>query len=553
MKRLKFGLILIIICVAVVLTAILIPKIIPIKQSIVNLSAITPLVENGSIILSLDCNDSSQDCTTLKNVQTCLKAVNPINENYSQLNYDQCLQAQTNYEYFYNEANVCLSIINQKIIKEKIECNKKPDLILKSSCENIQTDIYPFNQYYENLPIIRCTVNSSEDTYAILSLNGDDKIVKINEPLKQGINSFELQFPLGNDQNTEIKKHVQISINNNEITTLEFTVKESNIIKWFDNKDEKRLVVGFSNPDDPVVQALTAQAKEFMPTRTLDGYLSGNINSIKLQAKALFNAIKLTQISYVNDAIRFGNADDSQKINTPSQSLLKKSANCIDGTLLLSAMAESIGLEPVIVFMPGHALVGIKLFPNASLNFNETYYLETTVVSKDTPTDANKIAQQNILGNVNNTSIVDVKTTRNTVKPFPFKEQTLVTIPTPDQATLDQIKGKNLDEEFYLGPKKGIYYCFQTQTNDRVLNTIDFTATTPITFLYITKQGINTFETQGTFDYSQIEQSQGCLRNDALTHYSGICQTTSNYCLFFYSPGEDTAKVNVKHYTTFLD
>ena len=60
------------------------------------------------------------------------------------------------------------------------------------------------------------------------------------------------------------------------------------------------------------------------------------------------------------------------------ESILQKSANCIDGAVLFSSLFENIGLEPLIVLIPGHAFVGVRLAPNS----RETLFIETTLVGR---------------------------------------------------------------------------------------------------------------------------------------------------------------------------
>jgi len=53
-------------------------------------------------------------------------------------------------------------------------------------------------------------------------------------------------------------------------------------------------------------------------------------------------------------------------------------ANCIDGAVLYASLFEAIGLEPVIVLVPGHAFVGVKTSPSS----NKYYFLETTLTGR---------------------------------------------------------------------------------------------------------------------------------------------------------------------------
>ena len=45
----------------------------------------------------------------------------------------------------------------------------------------------------------------------------------------------------------------------------------------------------------------------------------------------------------------------------------------------LDALFENIGLEPVIVLIPGHAFVGVRTAPGS----NEIWFIETTLVGRN--------------------------------------------------------------------------------------------------------------------------------------------------------------------------
>ncbi|MGE5112253.1 MAG: hypothetical protein ACM3JB_15420, partial [Acidobacteriaceae bacterium] len=54
------------------------------------------------------------------------------------------------------------------------------------------------------------------------------------------------------------------------------------------------------------------------------------------------------------------------------------SANCIDGAVLYAAMFENLGMDPVIVLVPGHAYVGVRMAPKS----NRYLYVETSLTGR---------------------------------------------------------------------------------------------------------------------------------------------------------------------------
>jgi len=143
-------------------------------------------------------------------------------------------------------------------------------------------------------------------------------------------------------------------------------------------------VVTWVTPHNKAVEKILSIAKEGHPSRSLQGYPS-NLSSEDIQRstyqqfKAIFEALKLIGISYVDSSISFGwdTSYASQRIKLPSATIETKAANCIDGTILFASLIENIGIDPIIVLVPRHALVGWRPYPNS----NEILFLETTQIA----------------------------------------------------------------------------------------------------------------------------------------------------------------------------
>jgi hypothetical protein len=97
------------------------------------------------------------------------------------------------------------------------------------------------------------------------------------------------------------------------------------------------------------------------------------------EIKSIFNAVRNAKVSYVNSTLSFGKVGFAQRVRLPRESISKKSANCIDGAVLFASLFENIGLEPVIVLIPGHAFVEVRLASNS----DQTLFIETTFVGRN--------------------------------------------------------------------------------------------------------------------------------------------------------------------------
>jgi len=140
--------------------------------------------------------------------------------------------------------------------------------------------------------------------------------------------------------------------------------------------DSKELIAAWVTPKDEAVEEILARAKEKVFNRTLAGYLGSNLLA---ELKAIFNAVRNAKVSYVNSSMSFGEIGFTQRIRTPKESIRQRSANCIDGAVLFASLFENIGLEPLIVLLPGHAIVGVRAAPNSQ----EAWFIETTLVGRN--------------------------------------------------------------------------------------------------------------------------------------------------------------------------
>jgi hypothetical protein len=83
--------------------------------------------------------------------------------------------------------------------------------------------------------------------------------------------------------------------------------------------------------------------------------------------QAVYNELQSYHITYVNIASSFFDPSSAQSVRWPSTVLADLAANCIDGSMLIASILEALQLEPVVVFVPGHAYVGVRQGPGSTL------------------------------------------------------------------------------------------------------------------------------------------------------------------------------------------
>ena len=130
-------------------------------------------------------------------------------------------------------------------------------------------------------------------------------------------------------------------------------------------------------PHVETVQERIRRAVELVPDRQMLGY-QGDPDLVNPQVAALYESLRETEIVYVNSVIDYGAPAGmtTQRTRLPRESIALRSANCIDGTVLLASLIEGVSLNPAIVLVPGHAFVGWEAWHGSG----DWRFLETTMI-----------------------------------------------------------------------------------------------------------------------------------------------------------------------------
>jgi hypothetical protein len=155
---------------------------------------------------------------------------------------------------------------------------------------------------------------------------------------------------------------------------------------WGPNFRFAPFIAAWVTPHDPRVEDILSRAKEFMPGRRLPGYepwknTAGQVHSTYEQARAIYRALQQHGMSYVKSSTTFGqHLDVSERVRFPRESLNRVSANCIDGVVMYASLFENLGMDPVVVLVPGHAYVGVR----EAQKSDNYLYIETSITGRAT-------------------------------------------------------------------------------------------------------------------------------------------------------------------------
>lgn len=141
-------------------------------------------------------------------------------------------------------------------------------------------------------------------------------------------------------------------------------------------------------PNEPAVEALLTTAKQRLVGRQT---FSGPQAETLPQVQALYDELKARGVSYVMDPAVSSDQFLGQRTRLPVEVIASTNAQCLEGTLLFATLLEAIGLEPIVVTVPGHAFVGWRASPKDGKQ-QPMFFVETTMVHTGTFASAVKVA-----------------------------------------------------------------------------------------------------------------------------------------------------------------
>jgi hypothetical protein len=94
--------------------------------------------------------------------------------------------------------------------------------------------------------------------------------------------------------------------------------------------------------------------------------------------EAIWNGLHEEGFQYVSEPGNYWSASFSQSVQLPSETLERRAGNCVDLSLLFSAMLEAVGVKTYLYLSTGHCQVGFRM-PESG----EEYVIEETMVGNE--------------------------------------------------------------------------------------------------------------------------------------------------------------------------
>jgi hypothetical protein len=158
-------------------------------------------------------------------------------------------------------------------------------------------------------------------------------------------------------------------------------------IKGMTEQEDYNLIAAMVTPTDPGVEQLIRSAANYDPNGVMtSGYDSqgDSSGSVEQRLTDVWQAEDANyHLTYIGTTDSFASTS-SQRIRLPAEVLDQSSGNCIELTLLYASVVEALGMQPSIVFIPGHAYVAVRVDGTG----DSYYFIETTMIGHNTFSEA---------------------------------------------------------------------------------------------------------------------------------------------------------------------
>lgn len=184
---------------------------------------------------------------------------------------------------------------------------------------------------------------------------------------------------------------VELGDEDEEEQTKTLTLRSINDCPFTIVEDEEAIDVCFMfaayvNEQHPFVDKLLREALNTRIVDSFTGYQTKDKAEVYRQVYAVWHALTQRDLKYSDITTSSAESDKvySQHVRLLDESINNAQANCVDGSVLLASVLRKVGIEPVLVMVPGHCYLGFYLDPEGK----EIAALETTLMGSSPDGDA---------------------------------------------------------------------------------------------------------------------------------------------------------------------
>ena len=187
---------------------------------------------------------------------------------------------------------------------------------------------------------------------------------------------------------------VEIGDEEAEEKTETLTLRSVNDCPFLFVKDEKTHDVSFMfaayvNEQHPFVDKVLREALDTQIVDSFTGYQAKDKKEVYRQVYALWHALSKRDVRYSSITVSAAESETvaSQHVRLIDESINNGQANCVDGSVLMASLLRKIGIEPMLVMVPGHCYLAFNLDAEGK----SLAALETTMIGSEIEDETIKV------------------------------------------------------------------------------------------------------------------------------------------------------------------
>lgn len=157
------------------------------------------------------------------------------------------------------------------------------------------------------------------------------------------------------------------------------------------NKQISEIFAAYVNEDHVWIDQILRNASRNYRNTSFVGYQRGD-DYVNTQVAAIYYELQRIGIRYSSITTTSNSSAKmrTQHVRFLSESIRNQQANCIDGTVLMASILRKIGIDPVIILGPGHAMLGYIV----NRRTNTVQVIETTMIGSSNFDDAARVGDK---------------------------------------------------------------------------------------------------------------------------------------------------------------
>lgn len=152
--------------------------------------------------------------------------------------------------------------------------------------------------------------------------------------------------------------------------------------------DYSWLFAAYVNENHPLIDGILREALDAGEVESFDGYQSGERSVVRAQVKAIWDVLQKRGFRYSDITTTDSESDNvnSQYVRFFDDAIKSRSANCVDGTVLMASILRRIGLSVSLALLPTHMFLVVDLDDEGKRRIG----VETTLMGEESKRENHK-------------------------------------------------------------------------------------------------------------------------------------------------------------------